>query len=96
MAEKTVRQKNPMADAANWNARVNTEQEAPHKWNEAWGQMFQSNIPHDYQDRVKFLQEELKALPEIKPYPKYGGSEPFPTFGSEDRRRKKMVRCRDR
>lgn len=28
------KEKNPMADAANWNARVLTEIEAPHKWSE--------------------------------------------------------------
>lgn len=83
-------EKNPMADAANWNARVITEIEAPHKWNEAWGQMFQTEIPHDYKERIKYLEEELRQLPNIKPYPKYGGSEPFPTLGGSDNRRKKM------
>ena len=81
-----------MADAANWNARCITEMEAPHKWAEAWGQMFQTEIPHEYKDRVAYLEKELKALPELKAYPKYGGSEPFPTFQKEDHRRKKMFR----
>ena len=85
-------EKNPMADAANWNARVITELEAPHKWAEAWGEMFQTEIPHEYKERVKYLEAELKSLPVVKPFPKYGGSEPFPTFGGEDNRRKKMFR----
>lgn len=52
--------------------------------------MFDTGIPHEYPERIKFLQEELKALPEIKPFPKYGLGAPFPTFGSTDNRRKKM------
>lgn len=53
--------------------------------------MFDTGIPHDYPERIKFLQEELKALPEMKPF-KYGLGAPFPTFGSTDNRRKKMFR----
>jgi len=84
------REKNPMADAANWNARVLTEIDAPHKWNEAWGQMFEGSVPHDYIERIKFLENELKNCPPVKALPKYGVGEPFPKLGSKDYRRKKM------
>ena len=92
MTEKKERrkiEKNPGADATNWDARVRTEQEAPHKWNEAWGQMFANSIPFDYQDRIKFLQNELANCPVQKPRSKYGSGDPFPTFGAQDFRYKK-------
>ena len=68
--------KNPMAEAANWEARCVTEEEAPHKWNEAWGQMFTSGIPHDYAERIEFLENELKQCSALERPPKYGGSAP--------------------
>ena len=74
--------KNPMAEAANWEARCVTEEEAPHKWNEAWGQMFTSGIPHDYAERIEFLENELKQCPALERPPKYGGSAPFPRMGA--------------
>ena len=55
MSEKEKVQKNPMAEAANWNARCITEEQAPVKWTEAWGQMFPGSIPHDYAERIEFL-----------------------------------------
>ena len=48
-----------MAEAANHTQRCLTEEEAPHKWNEAWGQLFSGGIPHDYKDRVEFLSLDL-------------------------------------
>jgi len=90
--KKGAREKNPMADAANWNDRVLTELEAPHKWNEAWGQLFQSEVPHEYKERIQYLENELKGLPPVKPNPKYGGSEPFPTFAETNNRRKITLR----
>jgi len=94
MADKKAVKKdsNPMADAANWNARCITEMEAPHKWAEAWGQLFQAEIPYEYKDRIAYLQRELNALPAVTPYPKYGGSEPYPTFAETDTRRVTTVR----
>ena len=74
--------KNPMAEAANWEARCVTEEEAPHKWNEAWGQMFTSGIPHDYAERIEFLENELKQCSALERPPKYGGSAPFPRMGA--------------
>jgi len=76
--------KNPMAEAANWNARCITEEEAPHKWNEAWGQMFSGGIPHDYPNRIAFLQEELKNCPELKALPKYGCGPAFVETGAQN------------
>ena len=74
--------KNPMAEAANWNARCITEDEAPHKWNEAWGQMFGGGIPHEYPDRIAFLKEELKNCPVVAPLPKYGCGPAFGNYGA--------------
>ncbi len=79
--------KNPMAEAANWNARCITEEEAPHKWNEAWGQMFSGGIPHEYPERIAYLENELKNCPPVKPLPKYGLGSPFKEPG-----RKKKVK----
>lgn len=77
MAEEAKAKKNPMAEAANWNARCITEEEAPHKWNEAWGQLFDSGIPHDYAERIEFLEKELSSCPKLNHLPKYGVGEPF-------------------
>ena len=79
MAEEGVkREKNPMAEAANHLARCKTEEEAPHKWNEAWAQLFSGAIPHEYPERIAFLEEELKNLPEMAArVPKYGTGAAF-------------------
>ena len=91
--KKVVREKNPMSEAVTWNDRILTEIEAPHKWNEAWGSMFQSEVPHDYKERISYLEKELKSLPTVKPYPKYGGGDPLPTYGVDTaNKRKKMFR----
>ena len=82
MADNEKNKKNPMAEAANWNARCVTEEEAPHKWNEAWGQMFSTGIPHDYGERIEFLENELKQCPPLERPPKYGGSAAFPRMGA--------------
>ena len=82
MSEKEKVQKNPMAEAANWNARCITEEQAPVKWTEAWGQMFPGSIPHDYAERIEFLENELKSLPQMERPPKYGVAEPFPRCGA--------------
>jgi hypothetical protein len=78
---------NPMAEAANWNARCITEEEAPHKWNEAWGQMFSGGIPHDYAERIAYLERELKGCPPLETPPKYGCG---PAFVEPVKRTKKQ------
>jgi hypothetical protein len=83
MAEKEKEKKNPMAEAANWNARCITEEKAPHVWNEAWGQMFAGALPHDYGERIEFLEQELKNCPPVKRPPKYGLGDAFPRMGAD-------------
>jgi hypothetical protein len=43
--ERKEKEKNPHADAQNWEDRVRLEMEAPHKWNETWGTYFNSGVP---------------------------------------------------
>ena len=76
--------KNPMAEAANWNARCLTEEEAPHKWTEAWGQMFSNGIPHDYRERIDFLEKELANCPDQPEIPKYGVGPAFKEMGQKN------------
>ena len=80
------------ADAQNWEQRVKGELEAPHKWNETWGQLFVRDVPFEYGDRAKYLQEELKKIPPERRAlpPKYGVGAPFPEVktGIDNRRRK--------
>ncbi len=55
------------ADAAkNWEQRLKTEYEAPHKWNEAWGELFNRGIPGEYKEKIEYLKDELKRQPETK------------------------------
>ncbi len=88
--EKKVKQSNPLADAKNWEQRLITEQEAPHKWSEAWGELFDNGVPHEYNKRIKYLEEQLKTIPASKPLPKYGLGSGFKEIGNTDHRRKKM------
>ena len=90
MAEDKKKASNPEAEAKNWEQRVLTEQEAPHKWNEAWGSLFNNGVPHEYNARIKYLEEELKKMPGGKALPKYGVGEPIKEMGFRDYRRKKM------
>lgn len=81
------------ADAQNWEQRVKGELEAPHKWNETWGQLFTKGVPFDYNERAKHLEGELKKIPQEKKTlpPKYGVAEPFPEIkAGQDFRRKKL------
>ena len=82
MTDKEKVAKNPMAEAANWNARCITEEQAPVKWTEAWGQMFSGSIPHDYGERIEFLENELRTCPEVQRPPKYGVGKPFSRYGA--------------
>ena len=92
MAEekKAAKQSNPLADAKNWEQRLITEQEAPHRWTESWGELFDSGVPHDYDKRIKYLEDKIKTIPAVKPLPKYGVGQPFKEIGGNDHRRKKM------
>jgi hypothetical protein len=88
MADEKNVKKNPMAEAANWNARCITEEEAPHKWNESWGTMFTNNIPHNYVERIEYLENELESYSPVEMPPKYGVGPAFPKFGAPDYRKK--------
>lgn len=93
MAEETKKKvSNPLADAKNWEQRLITEQEAPHKWNEAWGELFDNGVPHEYSKRIKYLEEQLKTVPPLKPLPKYGLGSGFKEIGigGQDCRKKKL------
>ena len=93
MAEekKSTKESNPHADAQNWNQRVKGELEAPHTWNETWGQLFGKGVPLEYGDRAKYLEEELKKMPGgTKLPPKYGVGAPFKEIEGQDFRRKKL------
>ncbi len=88
--EKKAKVPNPLADLKNWEQRLITEQEAPHKWAEAWGELFDNGVPHAYDSRIKHLEEQVKKIPAIKALPKYGVGQPFKEIGGNDYRRKKM------
>lgn len=81
---------NAMAAAEQWNTRCITEEQAPHKWNEAWGQMFSGGIPHEYADRIAYLEKELQSCPPLHLAPKYGVGPPFKETGARDYRIKNM------
>lgn len=89
-AEKKGKQSNPEAEAKNWEQRLKTEQEAPHKWNESWGSLFDNGVPHEYNSRINHLEEEMKKMPNVGALPKYGLGAPFKEMGFESHKRKKM------
>ncbi len=89
--EKKKKEVNPLAEARNWEDRLRTEQEAPHRWNESWGELFDNGVPHEYTKRLEYLEKQLKTMPAIKPVPKYGQGEAFKEIKvGVDPRRKKM------
>lgn len=91
MAEdKKAKQPNPLAEAKNWEDRLRTEQEAIHKWNEAWGGLFKDNVPHEYDDRLNYLKSKLQEMPKVQALPKYGVAQPIKEFAMKDHKRKKM------
>jgi hypothetical protein len=69
-SEKKV--KDPLSEAKNWEDRVRKEMQAPHKWSEDWGTLFHGEVPHEYDDRVKHLEEVLKTKPQGQILPRYG------------------------
>jgi hypothetical protein len=42
--------------------RVKTELESGRKWDENWGTLFNGEVPHNYTDRIKYLEKELKGF----------------------------------
>ena len=76
------------ADAKNWEGRLKTEYEAPHKWNEAWGELFQNGIPCEYGARAEFLKTELQAT---KPLTlNFQDGVPFQKYGQVESRKQKF------
>lgn len=90
MAEEKKKVIDPMAVAKNWEGRLKTESEAPHKWNESWGELFNNGVPHDYDERIKHLENEIKKMPAGKILPKYGVGEAFKEVGMKDRNYRKQ------
>lgn len=88
--DKKTKQLNPEAEAKNWEQRLHRELEAPHRWSEAWGSLFEGEIPHEYKPRIEHLEKKLKSMPGGKELPKYGCGERFKEIGLKDFRRKKM------
>lgn len=88
-AEAPKKSANPEADAKNWEQRLKSEQEAPHKWNEAWGSLFNNGVPHDYKDKIEYYKGILHSKPPPQVPPKYGVGAGFKEIGN-DHRRKKM------
>jgi hypothetical protein len=89
--EKKAKDVNFHADAQNWEQRIKGEIEAPLKWNETWGELFNRGIPTEYGDRVRYLEEELAKLPggNDRP-PKYGVAPPFKEMTLKTYKRQKM------
>ncbi len=88
MAAEKKKEVNPLAEAFNWDQRVKTELEAPHKWNEAWGSYFDNGVPLDYSKRIEYLEREVSKFPasDMHPFP-YGVGKPFPQIDKDHRRR---------
>ena len=86
------KKKNPMADSRNYENVCKTEAEAPHKWNETWGQLFFKGVPFEYKERIAYLEKELAKVGGAQVPPKYGTGEKFRDATLSDFRRKKMFR----
>ena len=85
-------EKNPFAELRNFEETVRTESEAPHKWNETWGALFNNGVPFEYPERIAYLEGELKKLGGAKPPQKWGTGEGFVTGDLQSFKRKKMFR----
>lgn len=61
-----------VAQQRNWEQRILSEHESPHKWRETWGSLFESEVPFDYEKRIEYLEVKLKRLPpsSMNPPPK--------------------------
>lgn len=87
-----VKEKNPQSDAANWDARVKKELEAPHLWNETWGTYFEPVVPTKNEKRIQFLEKELNSMEDVGRPIKYGVAPPFKEIIQKDYRRKKAAK----
>lgn len=83
-------QTNPLAEAKNWDDRLRTEAEAPHKWAETWGTLFDNGVPHDYEARKQYYLKKLEEMPATKQLPRYGVGEAFKEIGGKDYRHKRF------
>eukprot|EP01041_Mallomonas_annulata_P005586 gene5586-11261_t len=59
--DKAKSERNFVADQQNWEQRVKSELESATKWNDNWGELFKGDVPHDYEGRIKHLEEQLKS-----------------------------------
>jgi hypothetical protein len=81
---------NPEAEAKNWEQRLRSELEAPAKWNEAWGSLFDNGVPHEQVARIKHYEEVLKTRPLCAMPSKYGVGKAFQEPSIYNNKRKKM------
>jgi hypothetical protein len=88
---KKNKESNPEAEAKNWEDRVRTEQEAPHRWAETWGELFDNGVPHTYDERIKHLESKLEKMPKKQDIPKYGHGNKIHEVSLSDHKRKKFV-----
>lgn len=88
--DKKKKEVNPLALAKNWEDRIKSETESVHAWNEAWGTLFNDGVPHDYEERKRYIENKLESMPKINSLPKYGLGQPFKELGARDFKRKKM------
>lgn len=54
---------NFVADAHNWEQRIKVENSASQIWSNNWGTLYAAQLPHTYEDKIKALEKELKAIP---------------------------------
>ncbi|KAJ1440536.1 hypothetical protein B484DRAFT_443414 [Ochromonadaceae sp. CCMP2298] len=81
---------NPEADCKNWEQRLRSEQEAPTKWNEAWGSLFDNGVPHEQVARIKHYEQVLTTRPLLAMPSKYGVGAAFKEPNIYNNKRKKM------
>ncbi len=63
MGDKVVENKkkdNTVDAMRNWEQRIISEMESVHKWNDNWTELFDTGVPHDYKQRIEFLEKEVK------------------------------------
>ena len=58
--EKKKEQVDYIGAAKNWEDRVNGETQSVHKWKETWGELFKGEVPFDYEEKIKYLEKQLK------------------------------------
>jgi hypothetical protein len=60
--EKKFKDVTLQSERQNWEQRILNEMESPHKWRETWGELFQSEVPFEYEAKIKYLEQELKKF----------------------------------